>query len=954
MITKINRNLFGGVIMIFCSFCSQSVKGQGIILTSDRQLTDIAENPDKKIDNTLGLNKNFESLRDVVNSAKRQKSSYISVAFDEFFRQYRDDKSTERNLTPDMDEYVEKIAKVSRFVEKEGKGIGLELSLLSPLELGQAYKRQTGKSGRWYAFKVGSRNPKNGKFSLEMWQQTQWTNNKGETPVKLIGLKAYAFRERSVSNTQKAVDPEDIKELKNIKVEVLDSLTSADGVTPQRRLLISGEENSFSGFNRVLVLLEFETQEMDYFASDALPFLKNVLKKYHDKGINLKALYSDEMHIQQDWNYFGHHEDGQMNMRYLTPSMIEQFCKNFGQSFDERYFLYFVNQPRFFLPFANSVVNVEYVLGDKPIDVQRTYLMRDNYYRMLNNQVVDLFNAAKHYGEKLFGHELRTSAHSSWAESPTIDLWYTPTSTYSSNYEYTPNFIWSNTVHQASAACYDYFKWGEYLQPTGNDFCECGWLDRDYYGAAMAASIGVINKYPNAYAAAWGMPAASYERRMAINYAFGCQPPANIRLLTNNVIRDVDVLMLYPMNLVAVDPRFGSWMTQYGYANYLTSDQLLKLGSVTSDGHLKVCEKQYGTVVIPFEPMPEPGLLTFLKKFVAAGGKVIWCSAPPLIDKSGADCSIVWESLFGIKYDHSLQMGTPASGHHISFCGSFEKVPMQEVLSDLLPDHIYPVQPLTGSEVVATDGKQTLATLLKYPSGGIACYCGFRPRDDQSQSLGYETRTMFEILNACGAYPSTGKFNGVNDNPSFISRTSNYFVSRFPNGATMVVNHYRTHVENWPGGFSRNDKQDEEILKKNPLPTDSMRLQNEYINGHQVSYEGRLMLGFNVDNNVLTAFLGQRCMGITVDGKTYHFAAAPLNSISFGPVSGDKNHYQLFADGQQDITIPLRSNVKAVNVSCEGEKMTAVLDGSNVRISMPKKFYGHAVDLFISGDKSSK
>ena len=687
MITKINSYLLRGIIISACIFYFQSMKGQEIILTSDHQLTDIAENPDKKIDNTLGLNKKFESLRDVVNRAKQAHSNCIPIAFDEFFRQYRDDKSRERYLTPDMDEYIEKIAKISRFIEREGNGIGVELSLLSPLELGQDYKRKTGKSGQWYAFKVGSRNAKNGKFSLEMWQQTQWTNNKGETPVKLIGVKVYAFRERNISKTERAVDPEDIKELKNVKTEVLDSLTSSDGVTPERRLLISGEENKFIGFNRVFVLLEFETQEMDYFASDALPFLKNVLKKYHDKGVNIKALYSDEMHIQQDWNYFGHHEDGQMNMRYLTSSMIEQFCKNFGQSFDERYLLYFVSQPPFFLPFANAVVNVEYVLGDKSIDVQRTYLMRDNYYRMLNNQVVDLFNAAKHYGEKLFGHELRTSAHSSWAESPTIDLWYTPTSTYSANYEYTPNFIWSNTVHQASSACYDYFKWGEYLQPTGNDFCESGWLDRNYYGAAMAASIGVINKYPNAYAAAWGMPAASYERRMAINYAFGCNPPTNIRLLTGNVIRNVDVLILYPMNLVAVDPRFGSWMTQYGYANYLTSDQLLKLGSVTSDGHLKVCEKQYGTIVIPFEPIPESGLLNFLKKFVTAGGKVIWCSAPPQIDKSGADCTLAWESLFGIKYNHTVQMGDPVSGHRISFCGSFQKVPTQEILSDLLPDH---------------------------------------------------------------------------------------------------------------------------------------------------------------------------------------------------------------------------------------------------------------------------
>lgn len=946
--------ILNGFMIAACSFFLQTMKGQEIILTSDGQLTDIAENPDKKIDNTLGLNKNFESLRDVVNRAKQAKSNCISVAFDEFFRQYRDDKNTERNLTPDMDEYVEKIAKVSHFVEKEGNGMGLELSLLSPLELGQAYKRQTGKCGHWFAYKVGSRNAQTGKFSLEMWQQTQWTNNKGETPVKLIGVKAYAFREKNVSRNQRAVNPEDIKLLKDVKTEVLDSMSASDGVTPERRLLISGEENNYVGFNRVLILLEFETQEMDYFASDALPFLKNVLKKYHDHGVNLQALYSDEMHIQQDWNYFGHHEDGQMNMRYLTPSMAEQFVHNFGQPFDERYFLYFVNQPPLFLPFVDAVVNVEYVLGGKPLDVQRTYLMRDNYYRMLNNQVVDLFKNAKLYGEQLFGHELRTSAHSSWAESPTIDLWYTPTNTYAANYEYTPNFVWSNTVHQASAACYDYFKWGEYLQPTGNDFCECGWLDRDYYGAAMAASIGVINKYPNAYAAAWGMPAASYERRMAINYAFGCQPPASVSLLTDNVIRDVDVLMLYPMNLVSVDPRFGSWMTQYGYANYLTSDQLLKLGSVTSDGHLKVCAKEYGTLVIPFEPLPESGLLPFLKKFIQAGGKVIWCSAPPLIDKSGADCSNDWENLFGVKYNHTMMMGDQAAGHHISFCGSLSKVPMQEVLSDLLVDHVFPVQSQRNTEIVAVDGKQTLATLLKYSNGGMACYCGFRPRDDQSQSLGYESRTLFEILNACGAYPATGKFQKVNDNPAVVSRTSKYFVSKFPNGVTMVVNHYRTHVENWPGGFSRNNDEDVRILQNNPLPTDTMLLENVMINGHKVSYEGRLMMGFNTDNQLLTAFLGQRCTGIRVDGRAYRFSAAPLLSISFGPVLGDKNHYRLYADGQTEVTLPLRAGIKSVKASCNGEAVVAVLKNGSLKITLPQKFYGQAVELLFSGEENSK
>ena len=82
------------------------------------------------------------------------------------------------------------------------------------------------------------------------------------------------------------------------------------------------------------------------------------------------------------------------------------------------------------------------------------------------------------------------------------------------------------------------------------------------------------------------------ERKMAINYAYGASPSEPIRLMTGNVHRDTEVLILYPMNLVAVEPRFGSWMTQYGYANYLTTDKLLEMGTVQSDGHIQVAEKK--------------------------------------------------------------------------------------------------------------------------------------------------------------------------------------------------------------------------------------------------------------------------------------------------------------------------------------------------------------------------
>ena len=938
--------LLSVVACMFLSLCVHESRAQVFILTNDQQLRDLANSPEKEIDNTTGINKSKMSLKQAVEQAKSWHSDQIVIAFDEFFRQYRDDKNTERKLTPDMDEYVNCIAKISNYTTKNA-GAGLQLSLLSPLELGQAYRNQTGNTGKWAAFKVGMRNAQTGKFSIQMWQQTLWTNNKGATPVKLGAVKAYAFKGKQVDKTKIAVNPDDIRELKNVEYEVLDTAGPENGTIPQQRLRIYGEEDRLKGYDNVLVILEYETQEIDYFADDALPFLKKLLKKYHDAGVDLRSLYCDEMHIQQDWIYFAHQEDGQFNERFYTDGMGRMLAQKTGMPFDLRYMLYFVNQPLIYKPTVEAILNVEYVLGEKPEDIQRTYLMRDNYYRFLNNHVVDLFVEAKHYGEKLFNREFRTGAHASWAESPTIDKWESPDNTYSVNYEYTPNYLWGNTVHQASAACYDYFKWCDYLQPTGNDFCECGWLDRNYYGAAMAASIGVINKYPNAYAAAWGMPAASYERRMAINYAYGCDPPANIRLITDGVHRDIDVLMLYPMNLVAVDPRFGSWMTQYGYANYLTSDMMLKMGTITPQGKIRVKEKEYGTLVVLYEPLPEQGELDFIEKFLNAGGKVLWMSAPPMLDKGGNNCSAQWQRIFGAKSNYNSANGKAASGKIVKFTGLMKGVEPQTILTDFVVDRIFPVVN-ENSEVAATCNGEVIGTVRDFPNNGRACFMGCRLRDDQSRSLGYESRNMFEVLNYLGAYPASGTFKNRNDNPSFLSRTGDYFVSSFPNGTTMVVNHYRTHVENWDGNFSRNPEYDAEILKNNPLPTDTIKLYNAAINGHIVSYTGRLSMGFNVKNKRLCSFYGQQCNEITVDGTKYIFSVGKLNDITFGPVNGDLTHYNLYANGAERIEIPVPQTVNGAKATVDGNEISVSVKRGTLVVNLKPEQYGHLVDIHFT------
>ncbi|WP_352421161.1 hypothetical protein [Proteiniphilum sp.] len=919
------------------------LQAQSIILTSDQQLRDLTD-PDKEMDLSLGYNKYIRSLRQICEEGNKHGSKQLIIAFDEFFRQYRNDTGAKRELTPDTDEYVDNIKVISDFVKQYDMGICL--SLLSPLELGPAYKKQTGNSGRWLAYKVGFRDTKTGKFHLPIWHQLYWTNNKGKSPVKLKNVKAYAFKESGGFIPYRVVKPEDIVELKQVTYEATDTMNyQAQGVgqnIEMRLLQVSGEEPEVEGYDRVMVMLEYETQEMDYFNADAPVFLKTLIEKYHDKGVNLTEFYSDEMHIQQDWSYFSHHENGQFNSLYLTESMANTYTHKYGQPFDDKYLLYFVYGAPNYEPFAHSVLNIQYVMGATPGDIHKTYQLRDRYYKLLNNGVVDLFNNAKKYAESLFGRELKTGAHASWAESPTIDLWNTEKlPPIPAQYEYTSNFVWSNTVHQAAAACYDYFKWGEYLEPTGNDFAECGWSDRNYYGAAMASSIGVINKYPNAYAAAWGFPAEAHQRRMAVNYAFGAQPPRDISMITGNVHRDIDVLTIYPLSLVAVEERFGSWVTQYGYTNYLTAQKLMEMGEVLEDGKLKVKDKTYGTLVVMFEPLPEKGLLDMMELFMKNGGKVLWFGTPPLLDSEGNSCVEQWQKLAGVRYRHDAFMGEIATGKEITFSGSFAAVPPQTILTDFLVDRIYPTDSNNNEIVAQCDGK--IVGVKTDHGKGTFYYLGFRPRDDQSQSLGYETRTLFELLHAADAYPATGRLKDVNDNPSVVSRTSDYFMTAFPNGTTMVVRHYRTHRENWDTGFSRNAERDAQALAVNPLPIDTIELDNMAINGHRIIYNGKLSMAFRTGNdNRLTAFIGNGCKGITIDGHKYTFAEQPLTKIVFIPeITEQGTVYQIQIQGTGRVSLPIVT----------GKKAPVVKVGEQI---IPSKVNGQLLLLDIDASLSGK
>ena len=886
-----------------------------IILVSDQQLEDL-QDPDREIDLSLSSTPNRTTLRKVCEQQRAQGARTLIMAFDHFWAQYRPGQGDQpRRLMPDTDEYIVKLKRISETLKTYQ--LGLELSLLSPLELGPGYFKQTGERGRWVQYAEGLRDAKTGRYDVQMWAHRRWTNNKGSIEVKRHGVRVFAFRESHVGGTPYyAVNPQEIIELREPAiVEEWEGANAGDGHSfAARRITVRGQGDPQVGaLDRVLVVVSYETPELDYFSPKALPFLKDLVDRYHQAGIPLNGLYADEMHIQQDWVYSGHHDQGQFTLRFLTANLARTFAELYGAEHAdfEKYLVYFCYGQHSFLSTLEPRLAAQHVLGRSADEIQQTFLLRRRYYDLLSRTVVGLFADAKAYAEKLYGHELEARAHATWAQSPTIDFWDTGQSAHApKQYEYTPNFLWSNTVHQAAAACDDYFRWNDFLTGGGNDHTEGGWLDRDYYALALACSTGILNRTPYAYAAHWGMPNAVSERRQALVDAFGAAARPAFQAIENSEHRDAEVLMLYPLALVACEERFGSWMTQYGYANYVTADGLLERGKIVADGKLEMAGRTFSTLVALFEPLPPAGLLPFLEDWVNRGGRLIWSGPPPRLDMAGNKILDRWQRLLAIKNLNFNQQGQYAPGEQVRFEGTLQAVAPQTILTAFLVDAAYPVEPLPDAETVARLGPRPVGVYQRRKAGGTTLYLGFRPRDDQAQSLGYEMRVWYQVLKELGAYPGSGAGSTDNDNPSVVSRETPYVSCRFPNGTVTIAAHYRHHVESWPGGFHRNAKEDEAALVRNPLSPDRLELKDFWVHGYRIDYRGRSVVAFRLLDQVLAAFGGYDCAVITVNGVEHRFADHPMGHLAWAPVAENRQvpggaRLEIWTAGEATLRIPL-------------------------------------------------
>jgi hypothetical protein len=918
------ENVYRGELVAFPGPWAFQLGKSVIILVSDPELLALAD-PDRVLNLATGFEKHEASLRQVCERAKAQGHRTLIVAFDHFFSQYRPGQAGPRKLTPDMDAYIGRIAAIGKFAE--GYGLGLELSLLSPLEIGPAYEKETGESGLWLHYRKGLRDTATGAYSVSLWQQKRWANNKGFVDLADAGIRAFAFTEAPVRGTRyRVVDPRSIVEVtEGARVQKI-TRTAAGDVRAKIRIYGSGHTD-LKAQNRVLVIQQYRTPEMDYFSEKALPYLTGLVDKYAAAGVKLNGLYSDEMHIQQDWNYFGHHDNGELALRYASPGLARRFAAAHGAQYADlaKYMVYFCYGQEDDVAFDLSAkAGVSCVFGASPEAIQETALLRARYYRMLQDGVVDLFTAAKRHCEQRMGHRLEARAHATWAESPTVDSWYSgQENMFKHAYEYTSNFQWSNTVHQSAAACSDYFKWGDFLTGNGNDTCEIGWLDRNYVGLALACSTGILNEVPYSYAAHWGMPAELARRREALVDTYGAAGSPLFGLVQEMQHRDTGVLMLYPLDLVAVEERFGSWTTQYGYANSVTAQKLIERGVVKS-GAIEMAGRRFTTLVALFEPFPSPKLLALMRELAEAGGRVVWSGPPPLIAEDGNPVLSDWRALFGAEYAPAADGGLLAPGCRVEFGGALQGIAPQTILTDFLVDRIHPVTPRAGAEPVATVKGRTVGTIRHTARRGSLTFLGFRPRDDQSRSLGYEARWWFDILARLDAYPATRAFPTYNDNPDSLSRTTPYLACRFPNGAIAICPHFRETEEDWPGGFARDAKADAAYLARVPPPSEELKLAGFRVSGHTVSYAGKRAVAFRTDRSGgLVAFAGSDCHKITVDGKTTVFADNDIPQLAFAPVQESRRvpggaALQIMVYGTGTLRLPAAHLSAGVRLFAEG------------------------------------
>ena len=765
-------------------------------------------------------------------------------------------------------------------------GLEISASIVHPLDMGGGYAKTHENVGQTMQYKEGEIQA-DGSYQIDMEYQVQWMNNKGPVRPELTEVKVFAFNEERIGDTPYYyVDENQIEDISSTARYRPDPDSVHGGDYKRGDIRIWGKAAN-GDRNRCLVVLVYKLPELDYFADDVPDYMKSVVDRHFEKGISYAGFNCDETHIQFDWERETHFGETEIHTKYLTKSLADTYAGAYGEQYKDfpKYLVYFAYQQHGFLPGEEGRLPSQHVFGKSREDIVRTWKFRKRYYEMLQRRVVDLCKEAKEYAEGVFGREIRTCGHSSWEESPTCDVFFSEQDLLAAEgrelslYEYTPAYVWSSSIRENTSACYDGFKWNEYLSMVGSDIPELGFMDRNYYGAAYTAGLALLNQHPQAYYACWGSPDQMVARVCDVAVTYGLWAEINIAseayyghgFIQGFTSRISDVLTLCPLDLNYVEDRFGTWMVQYGYTDYITEEKLLEFAQMPSGHGLKVRNRTYRALVVFYSPLISADTLELIKAFVKQGGTVIWCSAPALQEEG--NILALWKEIFGIRELDFAYSGLKAKDETVRFVG-MKDVKDMRILTDFLPDFIYPVH-TNDARVICEIGNQTLGTIKEYAGGGKAVYLGFRPRDDQSCSLGEDTDTLFSVLRELGCYEENGC------EASSRPADSPYIYNHFPNGTVTMTNHIRRLRDRmWEPTFFRDQKKDEAFMKTAAVTPREIGLDKMPILGHCITYEGTGILSYRYDTAAgLYGFGGNETTGIQIDEKEYRFTETPVKLV---------------------------------------------------------------------------
>ncbi|MBQ2956375.1 MAG: hypothetical protein IJE08_07930 [Clostridia bacterium] len=959
-------------------------RGAGITLTDERQLDRIIAGPETPL--FEGLDENYESkslykdtkesLLSRVKAGAERSATNMSIAYDFFFG------GTTRHNYP-SDDITIKAFKVVHDTAKK-YGMTFEASILSPLDVGGGWIKQSDETGFSCQYLETEIAP-DGSYSVDMVGQRQWCNNKGPIRLTPHQVLVYAFNEERVGDGPYFyVDENAIINISDTASYIMETdkefITGAGyGTCP---LHISGKwENPTA--NRALCVMVYRTPELDYFADSAHTFMKKLLDDHNAAGISYHAFYSDEMHIQFDWDLSAHFGETEINVRYVTPALAKVFAEKYGEKYLDftKYLVYMSYHQHDFLPGEAGKENAQHVFGKTPLDICNTWLFRNRYFELLQRTVVDLSKEAKAYAETLWGGPILTQAHATWQESPTCDHVSTVNirkelgEEYEgitrespiedrvrlrealaakedelgvSHYDYTPLYDWSASIRENISACYDYFKWNEFLTGSGSDHAENPIMDRTYYSQALVASFAELNDFEKSYCACWGMPGKLMDMfgRVTIAYGVGQAGPvphhSEATFVNGLGTRRTDVLALYPIKLNNVEERFGSWMVQYGYCNYVTEEKLLENATVTQNGTLCIKGQEFRCLVVMFEPFLEDKTFALLEEYLAAGGKVVWMSMPALTNAAGEDASERFRNIFGLKEICSASEGEKRQGAKVSFTGKLAGIKEMTIPTDFIVDMVYPCVPDNGAESAAELDGKTVAVYKPYEKGGLAVYAGFRVRDDQSGSLGEDIDTLYRMLMKIEAYrPNSLEARGREPGSRYVYNT-------FADGSVAIAPHFRQIREAWEGPFYRDKEYDDAVLARRPDIGDPVVEIDEEIAGHAIRFSGEEVLAYRLDDvGAPVSFFSVGADGIEVDGRKYTYADRKAK-FEFTPVPD-----RFRADGLNSVTLVTCWTEGAVlTIPAAGEGTPKVLgckwDMFDASIPVEHRWDGRSVSFTVT------